>query len=184
MTKPILDYFQLPKDIELTQKEIDYIWSLRPDHQHEINICGKNVKLPRLVQAQGFPYTFSGATVDCLPIDPVFYKLLHYLNITLDSQFNMLLINWYRNGNDYIGPHSDEEKDLVPGSPIATVSLGVPRDFILKNKLTKESITYSLHNNTVLVMGGDCQKTHKHSVPIRKTIKDFRISITFRQFKL
>ena len=70
----------------------------------------------------------------------------------------MMLINWYRNGNDYIGMHSDDEKQLKENSPVVTISLGVERDFILKNIETKEKSVYNLENNSVLTMGGTAKK--------------------------
>jgi alkylated DNA repair dioxygenase AlkB len=39
-----------------------------------------------------------------------------------------------------------------------------------------------LENNSVLVMGGTCQKTHKHGITKKPTIKNYRISLTFRVF--
>ena len=52
----------------------------------------------------------------------------------------------------------------------------------VKNKETKEKIIYELESNSVLVMLGTCQKTHNHSLPKRIRVKDYRISITLRQF--
>ncbi len=95
----------------------------------------------------------------------------------------MLLINWYRDGNDYIGMHSDDEKQMKAETPVATVSLGTQRDFFLVEKKTKKKQVFKLENNSVFVMGGTCQKTHKHGLPKRKKIKTYRISLTFREFK-
>jgi alkylated DNA repair dioxygenase AlkB len=183
MTETYTEFFQLPKDISYTPEEIHEIWEMRPEKPHEIVICGKLIPCPRLQKTQGHSYTFSGNTLDCEAISPMFDRLIEYLNNKLNCNFNMLMINWYRDGNDYIGEHSDDEKQLEPGSPIATVSLGCTRDFVLKNKETKERIIYKLNNNSVLVMGGTCQKTHKHGLPKRKLIQDYRISITLREFK-
>ena len=39
----------------------------------------------------------------------------------------------YKDGTDYMGEHRDDEKELVPTSPIASLSLGQPRDFIFRH---------------------------------------------------
>lgn len=40
----------------------------------------------------------------------------------------------YRNGNDHIGEHRDDESELDPSAPIASISLGQRRTFVLKHK--------------------------------------------------
>lgn len=177
------EYFKLPDNIAFSQSQIEEIWNMRPENPHEIKIYGKLIKTPRLQKAYGKDYKFSGTTSISDPMPPqIFDNLIEFLNNKYNSKFNMLLINWYRNGEDYIGYHADDERQIIPNSSILTVSLGVTRDFILKNKETKEKIIYDLESNSVLAMHGTCQKTHKHSVPKRIRVKDYRISITLRQF--
>lgn len=177
-----IEYFKLPTEICFSNEEINYIWENRPNNQHTIKLYGKEVLCPRLQECQGKDYYFSGAILKAKPIDNIYKKLIDFLNTKYKVNFNMLLINWYRDGKDYIGPHSDDETSIKNNTPIITVSLGITRDFILKDNITKERQIYKLENNSVLVMGGTCQKTHKHSLPQRKKIKDYRISITLREF--
>ena len=154
----------------------------QPKKPHKINVFGKLCDVPRLQQAYGKSYSFSGTTALAKPIPDYLQKILIYVNNTLNTNFNMLLVNWYRNGEDYIGMHSDDEREIKKNSSIITLSLGATRPFVLKNKKTKERIIIPLINNSILIMKGDCQKTHKHGLPKRKKIKNFRISITFREF--
>jgi alkylated DNA repair dioxygenase AlkB len=93
---------------------------------------------------------------------------------------NAVLGNKYNDGDQYIGRHSDDEKDLNKDAFIVSVSLGAKRDFIFTHKKTKEKMTISLEPGSVLLMGGDCQKNWMHEVPKRKKIKDPRINLTFR----
>lgn len=95
-------------------------------------------------------------------------------------EINAVLGNLYRTGDDYIGFHSDDERDLNPDSFIVSVTFGAERDFIFKNKETGEKTTIKLKSGSVLLMGGDCQKNYKHSLPVRKKIKKPRINLTFR----
>ena len=144
----------------------------------------KFVLCPRLQQTQGKSYTFSGTTLKSnSEIDPIFNNVISYLNEELNANFNMILINWYRDGNDYIGYHSDDESQLKKNSKIVIISLGVTRDFYFKHKKTKEIIKYKLEPNSVIVMSNNCQKEFQHSLPKRTKIKDYRISITLREFR-
>ena len=40
----------------------------------------------------------------------------------------------YKDGQDHIGEHRDDERELAPGSPIASVSFGACRDFFFRHK--------------------------------------------------
>lgn len=49
-------------------------------------------------------------------------------------RFDYVLINYYANGNNYIGYHSDDERDLKKNGIIASLSLGASRDFCFQMK--------------------------------------------------
>lgn len=114
---------------------------------------------------------------------PIKEKVENYLGCT----FNFALMNFYKDGDDYIGYHSDDEKDLIPGSVIASLSFGAERDFCFQKKYVsrekEKTITLKLANGSLITMGGDTQKKYKHSIPKRKRCKEGRINITFRQVK-
>lgn len=178
----LLEYFFLPKEVALTPEDVEELWSMRPSQPHKIKIVGKMIDTPRLQQSYGRDYKFSGTVSHGLPIPEFLKPLITYLNMKLGIKSNMLLVNWYRDGYDYISMHSDDEKQVKARTPVITVSIGVTRDFVLKNKTTKERIVIPVENNSVLIMKPGCQQTHTHGVPKRKKVKDYRISITFRQF--
>jgi len=105
----------------------------------------------------------------------------------IEPALNSILINWY-NPEHYIGYHSDDESNLIPNIGIYCLTYldKSPRRFILKNIKNNDKFEINLENNSLIIMGGDTQKTHKHSIPpLRKKDKDCgrRISITFRAFK-
>ena len=178
----LTEYFLLPKEAALSSEDVQSLWSMRPARPHQIKFFGKLIDTPRLQQAYGKDYKFSGTVSRGLPIPQFLRPLMSYLNKRLGVHTNMLLVNWYRDGEDYIGMHSDDEKQVKPGTPVITVSFGVTRDFVLKNKTTKERIVMPVENNSVLVMKPGCQQTHTHGVPKRKRVKDYRISVTLREF--
>ncbi len=46
------------------------------------------------------------------------------VDICKSEKFNFVLVNRYENGNNTIGPHRDDEKDLLPYSSIAMITFG------------------------------------------------------------
>ena len=109
------------------------------------------------------------------PVSPNFLKHPLYTSV---------LANYYRDGNDNIGKHSDDEKDLSTDSIIASLSLGAERYFDIHCKKDgKKVMRLELENGSLLLMGKNMQKLYKHSVPIQKKIKDGRINLTWRVVK-
>ena len=84
--------------------------------------------------------------------------------------------SYNEDGSKYIGYHIDDEGGL--DGCVYAFSYGVSRRFKFKNKATGVVDTVMLDNNSLLVMGENCQKTHKHSLPIMKKIKERRISVS------
>jgi alkylated DNA repair dioxygenase AlkB len=94
--------------------------------------------------------------------------------------FNACCLNFYCDGGHKIGPHSDDEEDLVPGEPIVSVSLGSSRRFVVHRKSDRKVVqTLVLDDGDVLLMGRAMQQHFKHSVPVSPGPGQ-RISMTFR----
>lgn len=98
-------------------------------------------------------------------------------------QFNSVLLNLYRNGNDGVSWHSDREENFGKDAIIASVSFGETRMFRMRHKFRKEipMIEIPLHHGSFLLMAGTTQSFWQHQVP--KTAKEIlpRINLTFRQ---
>lgn len=111
----------------------------------------------------------------------------HILELTggVVLPYNSCLINFYRDGQDCISPHSDNEA-LSLLNAVVTVSLGVSRKFVFKSK-TKDkdgkfiTIKTSLHHGDLVLMIGETQKLYTHAIPREKKITEPRISLTYRQ---
>lgn len=90
------------------------------------------------------------------------------------------------NGYHYIGSHADNEKQLVIGSPIVSISFGGTRTFRIRDKNKKIVKDFELKNKDIIIMGGTMQKEFKHEIVKVNGQKglnvDKRINITFRQF--
>jgi hypothetical protein len=99
----------------------------------------------------------------------------------LGCEFNYVLINYYRDGDDYIAYHSDREAIGYKKNIIASVTVGVIRKFVFKNKYNSCKKEFLLDNGSLLVMIGDnVQKNWKHTVPKSKKIFGKRFNLTFR----
>lgn len=176
-------------NINDTQESLYYSLLNNIDWQQEvIKIWGKTQYPKRRTCVYGdkdTTYRYSGSTRDSNP----WFKELEAVkecieNITGDK-FNFVLCNYYMDGESSIGYHSDDEKDLIKNSTIASLSLGTSRDFILKNKKDKTvQHKIKLNNFDLLLMKGTTQQFWHHSVPKRAAIKDGRINLTFRQIKI
>jgi len=175
----------IPEDIRIDDSTFERLWNSHPEKKGEGIIMGRTVEFPRWQQSYGQGYSFTGMHHSALPItDPYMTQLLEWVCTHSGEPYKQILVNWYSDGNHYIGPHSDDERQLVPGSSIYSFSYGQERDFVIKSKDGTYRNVITMPNNSLLIMGGDMQKYYKHSVPKRALSKcaDKRINITFRLF--
>lgn len=157
-----------------------------------ITIYGKKIPIPRKQVAfgeKGTTYTFSGVTVEANDWnqDNLLCKVIKILCDKVAKRFNyepnFVLINRYEGGNQYIGYHSDDEKDLDQKSPIAGISFGAEREILFKHKTNDKCKIKSLllKNGSAYCMHYPTNKFYAHSIPKKSGINGIRISFTFRQ---
>src|SRR5690606_36572323 len=110
-------------------------------------------------------------------------EIKNRIELVAKTQFNSVLLNRYRNGNDSISWHTDAESELGVNPIIVCVNFGATRKFQLRHIETKEKIEIHLTNGSLLLMQGALQHFWQHQVP--KTAKpiDERINLTFRTIK-
>lgn len=145
------------------------------------------IKTPRLTTCFGFhiddiPDDFHGYKPESIPKGLL--KIKSQVEKFCDHDFNYILMSLYRDGNDSISYHSDDERFLGKNPVIASLSLGQTRRFHLKHKETKERHSYDLTNGSLIVMKGNTQHDWLHAVPKSKKKLDERINITFRKMVL
>ncbi|WP_341503129.1 alpha-ketoglutarate-dependent dioxygenase AlkB [Gallaecimonas sp. GXIMD4217] len=160
----------------LLQRELS--WS-----QPKIRLFGKVVAIPRLQSWVGDPqatYTYSGRRLSPLPWHPCLLALARGLGQRLQLRFNSVLVNWYRDGQDAMGWHSDDEPELGPTPAIAMLSLGAERDLRFRHKGGDDRFTLALPHTSLLLMAGRLQQHWQHEVPRRRRVKEARLSLTFR----
>lgn len=151
--------------------------------QEAMRLYGKTVNFPRLTAWYGDSdklYSFSGITLHPNNWTDELLGIKHKLESTTTVNFNSVLLNLYRNGNDSISWHSDNEKELGRNPVIGSVNFGQKRTFQLRHIHTKEKLEIELDNGSILLMNGETQHFWQHQVP--KTTKDIgeRINLTFR----
>lgn len=159
-----------------------------PWRQDKIVVYGKEYQQPRLTQWYGDnnkSYKYSGILMSPLPWSSVLLSIKNELEKNLKYEFNSVLLNLYRDGNDTVGWHSDDEPELGLKPIIASISLGEEREFLFRSKIDKDNKkSLLLKNGSLLVMFGDNQRLWQHSLPKRKNIKNPRINLTFRTIYL
>ncbi len=154
--------------------------------QQSLHIYGQWVKPPRLSAWYGQPdacYYYSGVNFSPKPMGVELSFLANALNQQLNFQSNSVLANFYRDGNDGMGWHSDDEKELGAIPHIASISLGEERRFLLKHRDNNIHSRYqiALAHGSLLLMLGKTQTEYLHSVPKTKHSVKGRINLTFRQ---
>jgi len=157
--------------------------------QEEIKFYGKVFRLPRKTAwygDEGFNYSYSGLNLNPEPWTKELAELKLKIETLLpNDMFNSVLLNLYRDGNDKVGWHADDEKELGTNPTIASLSLGATRRFDIKHK-TEQGLKhqFELPNGSLIVMKGTMQHHWLHQIPVQKKVALPRINLTFRTIKL
>lgn len=97
------------------------------------------------------------------------------------APFNAVGLNYYRDGRDSVAPHGDKLHMLVPGHPVALVSLGAIRRMTIRAKQPPRTpIHVDLEPGSLLLMSYDSQLHYEHGVPKTREGVGPRISLAFR----
>mgnify|MGYP001454340216 CR=1 FL=1 len=157
--------------------------------QEELKMYGKTYPIPRKTAWYGYEgmnYSYSGIkcnpeawTKELLDIKKV---IEHFVP---NNDFNSVLLNLYRDGNDKVSWHADDEPELGKNPIIASVSLGATRRFDLKHKDdSNEKMHFDLTSGSLIVMIGALQHNWLHQIPVQKRISSPRINLTYRTIYL
>ena len=148
-----------------------------------IKIFGKNHQIPRL-QAwyadQNIEYRYSGKKLNRHNWNATLLEIKLNIEHVTSHKFNSVLANLYRDENDSMGLHADDEKELGMNPVIASLSLGESRDIYFKHKNIKTSLNIPQTSGQLMVMHGQTQKYWKHEIKKTKKPKKPRINLTFR----
>ncbi|KAG7374794.1 DNA-N1-methyladenine dioxygenase [Nitzschia inconspicua] len=100
---------------------------------------------------------------------------------SLPPSFNVCLLNFYQDGTQRIGWHSDRE-EIGRTTPIASVSLGTTRQFLIRSQSNgmHDRASLMLQHGSLIVMEPECQLQYLHSIAKEPQITEGRINLTFR----
>lgn len=151
--------------------------------RHVITLYGRAVASPRLSAWYGDPgavYSYSGLRLEPVPWTPTLEMLRERVEELAAARFNSVLLNLYRDGQDSMGWHSDDEPELGRNPVIASVSFGAARRFLLQHKKQRLRVELLLEDGDVLVLGGATQHYWRHQLPKTRQPVGSRINLTFR----
>jgi len=174
------DFFTRPEcEILLQYLKTEIEWN-----QDRMKFYGKEVNLPRLTAWYGEPmkeYSYSGIKMKVKPWTNELLFIKERIEKNAGIKFTSVLLNLYRNGNDSVSWHRDNEKVLKVNPIIASVSFGATRTFKFRHIDDHSLIrTVELTNGMYVLMKEETQHKWEHTIP--KTSKEVqpRISLTFR----
>lgn len=153
--------------------------------QEVITVYGKQHPTPRLSCWMGnsdLDYGYSHIRMQPVKWSKTLLKVKQQIEHAADATFNSVLVNYYRDGQDSNGWHSDDEPELGKNPIIASLSLGAPRDFHLRHKQKNLKHKITLENGSLLMMRGPTQHFWQHHIPKRAHALG-RINLTFRTIK-
>lgn len=129
----------------------------------------------------GISYSYSGSTKVAREWTETLSEIRKTVGDLTGEIYNSCLLNLYHHGGEGMGWHSDDEKSIVAGSSIASVSFGADRRFSFKHRKTKEAVSVVLENGSLLDMRGKTQEAWLHQLPKTKRVLEPRINLTFRK---
>jgi alkylated DNA repair dioxygenase AlkB len=150
----------------------------------QLIMFGKLITTRRKVAWVGDPncsYTYSGVQKNPQAWTKELLQIKAILEKISQTEFNSCLLNLYHDGNDGMGWHSDDEKELDAKAPIASLSLGATRKFAFRDKKNKRTISLFLENGSALIMHTPTQEYWQHSLLKTKAVTGPRINLTFRR---
>lgn len=156
--------------------------------EEQINIFGKISPIPRLTAwygDSGKTYTYSRIKMNPNPWTSELLSIKQKVESHTGLVFDSLLLNLYRDQNDHVSWHADDEKELGSNPAIASLSFGETRKFQIKHKFEKniEMITLNLESGSLVVMKAEMQEYWLHRIAPSKSQLDSRINLTFRTIK-
>jgi alkylated DNA repair dioxygenase AlkB len=157
---------------------------------HRLRLFGREVAAPRLscwIGDPGATYAYSGRRFEPRPWPAALARLRTRAEEACAAHFDSVLANLYRDGDDSMGWHSDDEPELGAQPCIASVSLGAVRRFRFRLRRPRaersrpeDTVELHLPSGSLLRMDGDTQRLYRHDLPKMRAVHAPRINLTFR----
>ena len=155
-----------------------------PWRQEHLRMFGSVIAVPRLeawIADAGLEYTYSGILHAPQPWTQTVVAMRDVCDRLAGASFNSVLCNLYRNGDDGVDWHADDEREFGRQPVIASLSLGATRRFDFRRvDDTGVRRGVDLHHGDVVIMRGTTQELWRHRIPKTRTPVGERINLTFR----
>ncbi len=155
-----------------------------PWQQKLVKMYDKKILTPRLTVWVGDPgtdYSFSGEKHNPLPWTEDLLMIKNRIEPLAGITFNSVLLNYYRDGNDSVAWHSDNESVLGENPVVVSVTFGQVRSFDIRNKKDHaQKYAVKLEDGSYLLMKGDLQKYWEHRIAKSTKPMNERLNLTFR----
>jgi len=169
---------------ELFQRLQDEI----PWERHRLRMFGRELEAPRLscwIGDPGATYVYSRSRFEPRPWTPSLLSVRRRVEQACNARFNSVLANLYRDGDDAMGWHSDDEPELGTQPVIASLSLGAERRFRFRRRMPRgvraaPPVGLTLAHGSLLHMAGGTQHHYQHDLPKSAAVVGPRINLTFR----
>lgn len=170
-------------DSAVADEAFEALLATTPWERPQLAMFGSIVDEPResAWHSDDTTYAYSGVERHAHPMSPLLLHLAESCSAVTGTAFNGVLVNLYRNGNDHLGWHADNEIVNGPEPTIASISLGAERRFDFRHNDTGEVVKVLLPHGSLLVMSGLSQSCWQHRIPKETHLTLPRINLTFRR---
>lgn len=152
-----------------------------PWGQYTVRVYGREHPQPRLTAWMGpGSYRYAGLVLGPRPFTPTVAGIAQDVERRVGEGFNSVLCNWYRDGQDAMGYHSDNEEELGVAPLIASVSFGATRTLRVRRKGERGSVGIPLESGDLLVMPRGMQACCEHALVRTRRAVGARVNLTFR----
>lgn len=173
----------------LSQSDAEYYFNTLAEEiawQHDqLLMFGKHITTKRKVAwyaNEPYEYIYSNTKKTARTWTTSLKRIKEQVELSMGESFNACLLNYYHNGDEGMGWHSDNEPMMLKHASIASISLGAQRSFMFRHKRKDTQHSIELENGSLLIMKDETQDHWKHQLPVRKRIHSARINLTFRHF--
>lgn len=180
----VLQYMPNVIEAEIGNQLMERFITETPWSQKVVSMYDKQVVTPRLsawyADADTYDYTSIRKSAPNL-WTPELLMIKQIIEPIAGITFNSVLLNYYRDGNDSVAWHSDNEKALGSHPIIASVTFGQVRSFDIRNKSDhSEKYSVRLEHGSLLLMKGDLQSRWDHRIAKSTKPMKPRLNLTFR----
>lgn len=151
----------------------------------EFRMYGRTMRQRRCVgffSDESSGYNYSKQTIPAQPLTKRLSELMEKVNSDFGLDYNGILVNKYRTGNDYVSPHGDDERGLSHNI-VMSLAYGAVRKFRISDE---SGALYTVEHEPGMLLcmdGEEFQRKYKHGIPQQKRVKEERLSLTFRKHK-